>query len=79
MYTADMSEEETCIALAEMLAAATSLTTFDIRYHKERNISIEVKCASNEDQLGEIVVKDNDTKQVYSRETNKTIVFPEQE
>ena len=61
MGSADMSDEDSCVSLAELLATATSLTTFDIRYHNGRNISIKVRCATLEGQPGEVTVTDNDT------------------
>ena len=62
-----------------MLAAATNLTTFDIRYHEGRKICITVKCASSESKLGEVIITDSDTKEEFKQETTKTKEFPEQD
>ena len=56
--SANLSEEDSCVALADFLAAATNVTEFWIRDHKGREISIEVKVAEKDGELGEVIVKD---------------------
>lgn len=55
--SANLEEVDACIALADFLAAATSLTVFYINKHTGRKISIDVKCATG-DNLGTVTIKD---------------------
>ena len=43
--SADLHEEEACVALADFLAAATNMTRFFIDYHLGRKITIAVRVA----------------------------------
>ena len=68
-YSADLGEEEACVALADFLAAATNMTQFNIRRHKGRKITIAVRVAGEDGEPGEVIVTDKETSQEFKAET----------
>ena len=59
--SANLEEEDACIALTDFLAAATEMEMFHIHAHEGRFVTIEVNVASEDGKPGEVIVTDNMT------------------
>ena len=70
----NFTEDDTCIALAELLAAATNLTKLMIDPGKciGRKFTISVTNASEMGEPGLVKITDKNTKLVYTCETKRT-------
>ena len=69
--SADMTQEEACQALADFLAIAEKLAEFSFYNNAGRKIRYEIEYATEDGQLGKVTVTDNESGEVFEKETSR--------
>ena len=58
--------------MADFLAVAENLSMFSLLGHVGRLITYKLECATEDDQLSKVTVKDNDSGEIFEKETLMT-------